>query len=256
MARCTVCFPERIRIVTGYVVVFQDRAWRKLPNGQAAGCSSPPAAPQSAVCSRFGVFPKSGLAPLGSLPVGGHSPCRGSNAPRCLYCRSCSFPSSAGKLSFFAACRAAAVSVAPALSPLRISGRLRTLAGGTGRGAGSLARRCGPVVGAGLSSSESLSVPSAPWGPGAPSACALRVRHGRVPLASVARLIRPRCPRFFARPRPFAQWPCNLLGAEPAGRCALTASSRLPSALTAGKTLLSDRPGCGRIAAGPNTVPG
>ena len=44
--------------------------------------------------------------------------------------------------------------------------------------------------------------PSAPRGPGAPSACGPHVRRGRVPLTSVARLIRPHCPCFSPAPPP------------------------------------------------------
>ena len=43
------------------------------------------------------------------------------------------------------------------------------------------------------------------WGPAAPSACVSHVAHGRVPPASVSRLIRPHCPRVFARPFPRLQ---------------------------------------------------
>ena len=68
-------------------------------------------------------------------------------------------------------------------------------AGGTRRGAGSLARRRGPVVGTGLSSSESLSAfpvrRDSRRGAPEPLRRLRRIRScGRVPLTSVVRLIR------------------------------------------------------------------
>ncbi len=106
------------------------------------------------------------------------------------------YPYKAVTILSFAGCRAAASSVAPARSRSRGRRSACTLAaGGTRRGAGSLARRRGPVVGTGLSSSESLSAfpvrRDSRRGAPEPLRRLRRIRSfGRVPLTSVARLIR------------------------------------------------------------------